>query len=131
MATVFKRGGKNNRGGYYYASWYDHNGHRRTKCTRTTDKATAERIARHHENAAAQRREGLIDPNDDRYAAEGRKPLDEHLGDYTAALEAKGKDDEYVAQNDARARWVVNACSAKVVCDLTASAVQQAIRQLR
>ncbi len=61
MATVFKRGGKNNRGGAYYISWYDHTGKRRTKSARTTDKATADRITAKLEADAALRREGVID----------------------------------------------------------------------
>ena len=65
MASVFKRGGKRNRGGYYYASWYDENGRRRAQCTRTTDKALAERVARNYEDKAVQRRTGLINPSDD------------------------------------------------------------------
>ena len=53
MASVFKRGGKNNRGGSYYLSWFDYTGKRRIKSARTTDKATAERIANKHEADAA------------------------------------------------------------------------------
>ena len=34
MATAFKRGGKSNRHGYYYVAWRDHNGKRRTKCSK-------------------------------------------------------------------------------------------------
>ena len=45
MATVYKRGGRNQRGGRYYISYFDHNGHRVSRSARTTDKATAERIA--------------------------------------------------------------------------------------
>ena len=45
MATVFKRGGKGNRGGNYYIQWYDHTGKRRSKSAKTTDMATAQRIA--------------------------------------------------------------------------------------
>ena len=45
MATVFKRGGKSNRSGWYYISYTDHDGKRKTRSSRTTDKATAERIA--------------------------------------------------------------------------------------
>jgi hypothetical protein len=52
MASVFKRGGKRAKG-YWYASWFDHHGKRRTRSARTTDKATAERIARKLEAEAA------------------------------------------------------------------------------
>ena len=61
MASVFKRGGKRAKG-YWYVQWFDHRGKRRIKCARTTDKATAERIARQHEADAALRRDGVIDP---------------------------------------------------------------------
>ena len=61
MTSVFKRGGKKTKG-YYCASWSDHNGKRQTKCTRTTDKATAERIANKYQTDAARRRDGVIDP---------------------------------------------------------------------
>ena len=44
MASVFKRGGKKNRGGSYYVSWNNHTGQRQTKSAKTTDKATAERL---------------------------------------------------------------------------------------
>ena len=75
MATVFKRGGKKAKG-YWYVQWYDHNGKRRSKCTQTTDKATAERIARKHEADAALRRDGVIDPTLD--AISNRDALDRH-----------------------------------------------------
>ena len=45
MASVFKRGGKKNRGGSYYYAYFDHKGDRITLSARTTDKASAERIA--------------------------------------------------------------------------------------
>jgi hypothetical protein len=45
MATVFKRGGRANRGGRYYVAFFDHAGKRQVRSARTTDKATAERIA--------------------------------------------------------------------------------------
>ena len=61
MATVYKRGGKANRGGYWYIGWWDYTGRRQTKCSRTTDKATAERIAAKYEADAAARRSGAID----------------------------------------------------------------------
>lgn len=60
MASVFKRSGKKSKG-FWYASWTDHDGSRKTKCTFTTDKATAERIAKKHEADAALRRDGVID----------------------------------------------------------------------
>jgi hypothetical protein len=55
MASVFKRGGKKNRGGSYYVSWIVHTGTRQTKSAKTTDKATADRIGAKLEADAALR----------------------------------------------------------------------------
>jgi hypothetical protein len=128
MASVFRQAGK---GKNYYAVWKDHNGTWQRKCTFTRDKEAAKRIASKYETDAALRRDGVIDPCEDRYSVESRRELERHLADYKASLEAKGRDAEYVKQNDARARAIVEACKAKVVADLTASAVQQAISELR
>ncbi len=38
-------GRKQNRGGFYSVSYFDHTGQRRRHCNRTTDKAAADRIA--------------------------------------------------------------------------------------
>jgi hypothetical protein len=54
MASVYRKGNK--RGTYWYAAWRDHNGKRHTRCTKTTDKSAAERIAAKYEADAALRR---------------------------------------------------------------------------
>ena len=61
MGSIFKRGGKGNRHGYWYIQWRDYTGKRRSKCTKTTDKASAERIVRKLEADSSLRREGVID----------------------------------------------------------------------
>ena len=111
MASVFKRGGGKAKGNWY-ASWSDHNGQRKTKCTRTTDKATAERIAKKHEADAALRRDGVIDPTLDAIGRESRRSIDDHLADYRAKLQAAGRtqrhiDDtlRYVCKIAAAAEW--------------------------
>ena len=114
MASVFKRGGKSNRGGYWYISWYDHNGKRHSRCTRTTDKAAAERIAAKYEGEAALRRDGVINPAEDRYAAQNRRPIAEHVADFRAALEAKGNAADYIAQAKARVQAILEACSVAI-----------------
>jgi hypothetical protein len=61
MASVFKRGGPRAKGSWY-SSWVDHTGERKSKSAKTTDKATALRIAAKYEADAALRRDGVIDP---------------------------------------------------------------------
>ena len=78
MATIFQRGNRRRRWGQYIAQYFDHTGKRRTVSTRTTEKATAERVAAKQEADGALRREGVIDPNTDRYRSAEARPLIEH-----------------------------------------------------
>ena len=96
MASVFKRGGKGNRHGYWYVAWIDCTGKRCSKCARTTDKATAERIGARLEDDAAKRREGLIDPELEAFVREARRPLTELLAEYKAKLQAGGRTPKHV-----------------------------------
>ena len=96
MASVFKRGGKRNRGGSYYISWNDHLGKRQTKCAKTTDKATAERIVAKLEADAALRREGVIDPRLDSVNKESGRSLREHLDSFEMKMMAAGRDAEHI-----------------------------------
>ncbi len=95
MASLFKRGGKKAKG-YWYASWFDHTGKRRTKCTRTTDKATAERIANKREADAALRRDGVIDPTLDAISRESQRTIESHLTDYESKLRVANRTDNHV-----------------------------------
>ena len=85
MASVFKRGGKRAKG-FWYASWVHHDGTRKTKCTHTTDKVTAERIARKNEAEAALRRDGVIDPLVDQIQEQSQRSIDSHLLAYEKKL---------------------------------------------
>lgn len=131
MATVYKRGGRNQRGGRYYISYFDHNGQRVSRSARTTDKATAERIAAKLEADAALRRDGVIDPREDRFATEDRRALAEHVADFQSVLFSKGNNADYVNQAVARVKHVLSQCQADRIGRLTSSAVQAAIGRLR
>ena len=85
MATIYKRGGKGNRGGRYYISYFDHKGKRQSHSARTTDKATAERIAAKLEADAALRRDGVVDPNSMR-SANSPAAVESHVKDYEAKM---------------------------------------------
>ena len=129
MASVFKRGGKRAKG-YWYASWFDHNGKRHTKCTRTTDKATAERIAKKYEADAALRREGVIDPAQDRYAQEAARPIDHHVADFCKDLLARDRTPKHVDMTVSRVQFIIERCST-THASLVPSEVQEAISSIR
>jgi integrase len=58
MATVYKREGSK----YWQIAWFDHNGKRQTKSSRTTDHSAAVRIANKFGTDVSLKREGVIDP---------------------------------------------------------------------
>ncbi len=122
MASVFKRGGKKAKG-YYYASWFDHHGKRQTKCTRTTDKATAERIANKYETDAALRRDGVIDPTLDGIGKESQRSIESHLKDYENKLRAAGRDPKYIGATVGYIRTISNAAGFTVAIDIVADPV--------
>src|SRR5262245_13733891 len=75
--------------GPYIARWFDHSGKRRERSTRTTDKAAAERILAARINAAALRREGVVDARADQFAEAARQPLTQHIEEWHATIAAK------------------------------------------
>jgi integrase len=85
MATLFKRGGKGN----WIMQWFDAEGQRVTKSSRTSDHAAASRIAAKYEADAALRREGVIDLRLDRIAQQSGKTISSHLDDFGASMRSK------------------------------------------
>jgi len=131
MASVFKRGGRANRGGWYYISWVDHTGKRRTKCVRTTDKATAERIAKKHEADAALRRDGVIDPTLDVISTESRRSVESHLADHESKLRAANRTEKHITRTSQCIRRIAEHAGFETAADLTADGVNGFVGQLR
>ncbi len=130
MASVFKRGGKKAKG-YWYAAWYDHTGKRQTKCTRTTDKATAERIANKHESDAALRRDGVIDPTLDAISRESQRTIESHLADYEAKLRVANRTDKHVTCTVQFVRWIAEHAGFRTAADINADGVNRYVGKLR
>ncbi len=125
MASVFKRKGKGN----YMIAWVDHAGRRREKSSRTTDKRTAERIAAKMEGDVALRREGVVDPNLDHYAKQGRRPIHEHLDEYGEDLSSKSSS-SHATQTQCRIERVIDVGGIKLWQDLTPDAVERALTDI-
>jgi len=122
MASVFKRGGKKAKGAWY-ASWYDHQGKRQTQSTRTTDKATAERIAKKYEADAALRRDGVIDPTLDAIGKESQRSIESHLADYESKMKVAGRDPKYIDATIGYIRAIAKAAGFKTASDIAADPV--------
>ena len=125
MASVFKRGGKRSKG-YFYVSWWEHDGikrKRRTKCTNTTDKAAAERIASKHEADAALRWDGVIDPALDSIGKESQRAIDSHLADFEAKLRTGKRDAEHVRSTISYIRTIAKSAGFSLAADIQADGV--------
>jgi len=130
MASVFKRG-KRRRNRYYYFSWHDHAGKRHTRCSRTTDKAAAERIAAKLEADAALRRERVIDPALEAISQQSQRAIDEHLADYEAKMRAADRSADHVARTARFIRAIAEAAGFVTIAGITADAVNTFATELR
>ncbi len=108
----------------WIASWYDHDGKRRQRSTRTTDRAAAERILAKHVADTALRRDGVIDSKADRFAEEGRKPLTVHVAAYIAHCWHAGHAPHHVNQKESQLAAIVEGTRATRLGDLTADALE-------
>jgi len=125
--SLYKLNGR----GAWRIAYYGADGRRRTHSTRTTDRATAERILAKHVGDAALRREGVIDAKADRFAEHDRRPLSAHLAEWLAGLAAKGVSVQQRNQLATRCRAILDATKAERIRELSASAVQGALGELR
>lgn len=125
--SLFKRNGT----GPWVASWYDHEGKRRTRSTKTTDKAAAERILAKLIADNALRREGVIDAARDRYATEGRKPIRDHVAAYITHCRHVGHAARHVDQKERHLERLIVTGKLSRLSDLTADALEHHLARMK
>ena len=125
MATVFKRGGKANRGGKYCISYFDHEGKRITRSARTSDKAVAERIAAKLEADIALRRDGVIDPQLDAICDESRRSVESHLADFEAKMQTANRKPKHITTTIGYIRAIAQEAEWATVSDISADDVSR------
>ncbi|MCA9274596.1 MAG: site-specific integrase [Phycisphaerales bacterium] len=125
--SIYKRSER----GAWVISWIDHEGRRVERNTRTTDRATAERILRERLSEAALRRDGVIDPNQDRYSIEAKKPLNEHVSDYIQHCRRTGQAARHVDQKASHLERLISASGAKRLIDLAPDALEKHMALMR
>ena len=123
MASVFKRGGRGNRGGKWYVQWYDHTGKRRSKSAGTTDRATAERIAAKLEAEVALRRERVVDPRTEVIQRESERTVEERLNNYHEKLRSLSRSEKYIRETLKYIRAIAGESGWETVGDIKAEEV--------
>ncbi len=125
MATLFKRGGVGN----WVIQWFDSDGKRQSKSSRTTDHAAATRIAAKLEAETALRRDGVIDGRLDKIAKQAARTIDALLTDFGAAMRSRAGIDHI---EDTR-RFIDAICKAnawKLLRDIEPDGVNQFAQQM-
>jgi len=122
QGTLFRRKDS----GPWYFSWYDEDGERQTRSTRTTSRSDAERIGRKWTEHAAMVREGLAKPEGgtllDRHAAAN---LESHLEAFESAKRAEGRTDRHVDETLTMIRLAATDCRWKTLGDVAAGGLER------
>lgn len=111
---------------WWWASWTDRSGGKhREKLSRSKERA--QKILRQRTAATDLIGTALDDP----FATHAKTPLARHVGAWAADLTASGRSAKHVAGQKNMVLLVVNEMGAKVLADLRADEVRQAIDRLR
>lgn len=129
MASVFKRGrDKGKRRAFWYVSYTDHKGIRRTR-KGFTDKLLTEQLGAKLENEAMLRERGLIDPEDERLAQQRAFPISAHLAAFEKSLAPNSE--KYVNLLMSRVRRLIEECGFDVAGDIDPESVTTTLQELR
>ena len=113
---------------FYTIQYFDEDGRRKKHPTRCADKDAAQQVANDLEAKVALRRQGIVDPAQEKFAREGRRPIEEHVADFHAELVARENTTKHVEETVARINYVVAKSGATHVKDLAPSTVLQVIK---
>lgn len=127
MATIFKRGSK----GSWIIQYFDAQGRRRERSSRTTDYRAAERIAAKLAADVALRRDGVVDPGMDRLADENRKPIGVHLAHYLDHCRHVGLAAKSVEDKETLLSGLFASMGATRLSDLTLDRAERALSAAR
>ncbi len=129
MASVFKRGrDKDKRHAFWYISYNDHTGKRRTK-KGYTDKGLTEQLAAKIEREVMLRRRGLIDPEDERRLKIRSSPIEEHLDAFEESL--GDNSSKHVKLTMTRVRRVIRDAKVTNLGSLTMDSAATALRNIK
>jgi integrase len=115
----------------FTVQFYDEHGHPQRVATRCRDYAAAEQLGRELEKRAMQRREGLLDPAQERFAKASRLPIAEHAAAHIEHLRAAGNTAKHVRTVERHLLAIFAAAGIERLPELKSAAVLSAISALR
>jgi len=130
MATVYKR--REDQGkpdACWYFGYKDENGKQRTKKGYTDRKATRE-LAEKSERDARRRRDGLIDPAEEKLAGHRKAPIDDVVDLYEKNLKSRRTTGKHVTLTLSRVRRIIKGCDFQILSDIETDTVQTYLDEL-
>lgn len=115
----------------YTVQYMDEHGHPQRVATRCRDHAAAEQLGRELEKRAMQRREGLLDPAQERFAKAARVPIADHAAAHVEHLRAAGNTVKHVRTVERHLRAIFAAAGIERLPDLKSALVLSAIAAMR
>ena len=129
MASIYKRPadkGKKNKP--WLIEYRDADGDR-AYAKGFTDKGLTEQLAARLENEVMLRRRGMIDPAEERSLAIRQSPIGDHLAAFERSLDNTTPKHRKLTMT--RVRRLVEASEAKILADLSAEKVEEALKEIR
>lgn len=114
----------------WVASWYEA-GKRKTRTTKTGDKAAARRLLAKWTEAAALRSGGLIDAADERVRDANNVAVSTHLASWKSSLIAKGSSERHCGHVHEVASRVLRIAGVENLSQLSPERVQRALESLK
>ena len=115
----------------YTVQYYDEHGHPQRLATQCRDYAAAEQLGREWDKRVMQRREGLLDPAQERFAKAARALIAEHAAAHVEHLRAAGNTAKHVQTVERHLAVVLAAAGIERLPELKSAAVLSAIAALR
>ena len=128
---LFRRKDRGGRKGVWYGSFMDHRGKQIKFSTKTTDKQTAEAVLAKRRAQAAEKREGLTNKTQERFAKYAKMPIQEHLEAYIASLRSDGRSEIYITRQESRIQKIFRSAGFRSLSDIELTEVQQTINKMR
>ncbi len=129
MASIYKRpGDKVKKNKPWLIEYRDADGNR-AYAKGFTDKGLTEQLAAKLENEVLLRRRGMIDPAEERALSIRQSPIADHLAAFDRSLDNTTPKHRKLTMT--RVRRLVEASEAKILADLAAEKVEEALKEIR
>lgn len=128
MASIFKPKKRCSKHDAYIIEFTDHKGQRRRRAG-FTDKRLSEQKGAQLEREAQLRRDGLIDPEEEKRAEQKTLPIIKHLAAYETSLGRNSS--KYVSLTMSRIKRVVKSACIETLADIDEESVENAIVEIQ